>query len=87
MPKAEFSEQLLRLEALFLAESPEYESWLSTVEKSAEQDPRFAFELGKWELAALDPNKAASWLESLPKNVRQTLLGVLLADSYSLLQR
>ena len=88
MPKAEFSDQLLRLEALFLAESPEYESWLSTVEKSAEQDPRFAFELGKWELAALDPNKAASWLESLPKNVRdKPLLGVLLADSYGALQR
>ena len=47
-----------------------------------------AFQLGRWQLVTLGPDKALSWLQGLPKNIRSTpLIGVLLADSYSALKR
>ena len=70
MPSAEFSDEMLRLQALFSAKSPEYESWLLKVERRASEDPRFAFELGRWKVAGLGHQKAVAWLESMPKSVR-----------------
>ena len=88
MPSAEFSDQLLRLQALFSARSSAYGSWLLKLEDRASQDPRLAFELGKWEIAALGPQKAVGWLEGIPKSVRdKPLIGVLMADCYSALNR
>ena len=88
MPSAAFSDQLLYLQALFAAESPDYESLLPSIEKMAAGDARFAFQLGRWEVAALGYQKAAAWLESLPRSVRDVpLIGVLVADCYSGLNR
>ena len=88
MPSAEFSDQLLRLQALFSARSSAYGSWLLKLEERASEDPRIAFVLGKWEIAALGPQKAVGWLEGIPKSVRdKPLIGVLMADCYSALNR
>jgi hypothetical protein len=88
MPSAAFSDQLLYLQALFAAKSPDCESMLPSIEKMAANDARFAFQLGRWEVAALGYQKAAAWLESLPKSVRDVpLIGVLVADCYSGLNR
>jgi hypothetical protein len=88
MRLAEFSDKIGRLWALFGARSPEYSSWLSQLEKSASENPQFAFELAKWKVMAMGPQAAAAWLESLPKSVRDQLqIRVLLADCYSALKR
>lgn len=88
MPAAEFSDQMLRLQALFSARSSEYESWLLKLENRASGDPRLAFELGKWEIGALGPRKAVAWLEGLPKDVKdKPLIGILIADCHSALKR
>ncbi|MGA7214057.1 MAG: tetratricopeptide repeat protein [Terrimicrobiaceae bacterium] len=88
LPSAQFSDQMLRLQSLFSARSPDYESYLAELERRALEDPRLAFELGKWELAALGPLKASAWLESTPKSMKDApLIGVLMADCYSALNR
>ena len=85
---AEFADKTLRLQALFVTKSPEYDRWLLDLEKSASDNPRFAFELGKWKVTAIGPQFAASWLESLPKATQNQLqISVLLADCYSTLGR
>lgn len=88
MPAAEFSDRLLRLQALWTAGSPDYESWRRELEESATANAQSAFQLGRWQLVTLGPETALSWPQGLPKNVRSTpLIGVLLADSFSALKR
>jgi len=88
MPLAEFSDRMLRLQALFAAKSPTCDSLLSDLEKRALENPQFALELGKWKVNALGPQLAATWLERMPKNMRDELrISGLLADCYSALNR
>jgi tetratricopeptide (TPR) repeat protein len=87
-PAADFSDRMLRLQALFAAKSPAYDSWLSDLEKSALETPRFALELGKWKVSALGPQVAATWLESARELLkRDPQISVLLAECYSELKR
>ena len=87
-PSAEFSDRMLRLQALFAAKSPSYESWLSDLEKRAFENPQFALDLGKWKVVAMGPQMAAAWLESAPKSVQEApATSALLADCYSALER
>ena len=88
LPSAEFSDRLLRLQALFAAKSPAYDVWLSDLEKGAFENPQFALELGKWKAITIGPQTAAAWLESAPNSVRHELaISALLADCYSTLDR
>ena len=87
-PLAELSDRLLYLQALFATKSPSFDSGLSDLEKMALENPQFVVELGKWKLNILGPQQAATWLESIPENIRENLtIGVLLADCYSKLKR
>lgn len=67
MPSADFSDRMLRLQALFGAKSPEYDSWLSDLKKRASENPKLALELAKWKVIAMGPQRAAAWLESAGK--------------------
>jgi tetratricopeptide (TPR) repeat protein len=85
-PSAEFSDRMLRLQALFVTKSPEYDSLISDLETSAFEDPRLALELGRWKVFAAGPQAAAAWLKSAPDRVRsEPEISVQLAECYSAL--
>jgi hypothetical protein len=88
MPSADFSDRMLRLQALFGAKSPEYDSWLSDLKKRASENPKLALELAKWKVIAMGPQRAAAWLESAPESLqKEPTIGAVLADCYSSLAR
>jgi Flp pilus assembly protein TadD len=88
MPSADFSDRMLRLQALFGAKSPEYDSWLSDLKKRASENPKLALELAKWKVIAMGPQRAAAWLESAPESLqKEPAIGAVLADCYSSLAR
>jgi tetratricopeptide (TPR) repeat protein len=88
MPSAAFSDRVMRLQALFGAKSPAYNSWLSDLEKDAFENPHLALELGKWKVIAMGPQMASVWLESAPKGVQDDpAISGLLAECYSALDR
>jgi tetratricopeptide (TPR) repeat protein len=85
---AEFSDRMLRLQALFAANPLEGIRWLSEIEKDATGSPRFAFQLAKWKAGATGPQSAVDWLEGQSKAVRDDIpISMLLADCYSALGR
>ncbi len=87
-PSIEFSDKILHLRALNAARSPDYDRWLSQLERSGFETPQFAIELAKWKLSALGPQSAADWLERAPDQVRrQPSVNLLLAECYSALGR
>jgi hypothetical protein len=87
-PSIEFSDKILYLRALNAARSPDYDRWLSQLERSGFETPQFAIELAKWKLSALGPQSAADWLERAPDQVRrQPSVNLLLAECYSALGR
>jgi hypothetical protein len=87
-PSAAFSDRMLRLQALFAANSLAYHSWLSDLEKDAFENPQFALELGKWKVMAMGPQIAAVWLESAPKGMQDNpAISGLLAECYNALER
>jgi Tetratricopeptide repeat len=88
MPLAELSDRMLYLQALFAAKSPSFEDWHSDLEKAALENTQFALELAKWKVDALGPQAASTWLERLPKSIRENpATCVLLAECYSTLKR
>jgi tetratricopeptide (TPR) repeat protein len=88
MPSVAFSDRMLRLQVLFAAKAPAYDTWLSELEKGAVANPQFALELGKWKATAMGPQITVAWLESAPNSVRDELaIRALLADCYSALDR
>ncbi|HEY5705720.1 MAG TPA: hypothetical protein VIS96_09115 [Terrimicrobiaceae bacterium] len=88
MPSAEFSDRLLRLQALSAAKSPECDHWLSDLEERAFEKPQYALELAKWKLVSTGPDKAVAWLEGVSRNVQDDLaIRAMLADCYSALER
>ena len=85
-PSVEFSDRMLRLQALFAAKSSAYDSWLSDLEKRAFENPQFALELGKWKVIAMGPQIAAAWLERAPKSIQDDpAISALRAHCYSAL--
>jgi tetratricopeptide (TPR) repeat protein len=87
-PSAEFSDRMLRLEALFATKSPGYDRLISDLEKSAFEDPQSALEMGRWKVTWAGPQTAATWLESAPDGVRsEPDISALLAECYCALNR
>ena len=88
MSLAEVSDRLLHLEALFAAQSPSFETWLTDLEMMALENTPLALDLAKWEMNALGAEAASNWLERLPPSTRETpAVSAVLADCYSALQR
>jgi hypothetical protein len=87
LPSAQFSDQMVRLQALFSARYPEYERWLAELERRAFKDPRFAFdsENGSSRSGAAQSSRVVG--EHAQERERRALIGVLLADCYSALNR
>jgi Flp pilus assembly protein TadD len=88
MPLAEVSDRMLHLEALFVAKSPSFESWLADLERIALDNMPLALDVAKWKMNVLGAQAACSWLERLPPSTRENpTIGALLADCYGALQR
>lgn len=73
-----FGDQLLRLDVLRLAKSPEYKPTLAQYEHNAGIDLTKLSDMAKWLMQRNSPTDALAWLHSLPMQVQTNAPAVLL---------
>lgn len=76
---AAFGDQLLRLQALHVAQSADEASHLALIFEAARGTTDAAIELGRWFIASRQPTKALDWMNSLSPAIRTNLPGALVA--------
>lgn len=69
-PSAGFSDKIDYLELLRENKSPEYASWLGSLEKDSTTSSANAFALGHWMATTGNPADALRWLKSLPPHTQ-----------------
>lgn len=73
-----FGDQLLRLDVLREAKSPEYKTTLTQYERMAAVDLTKLSDMTKWLMLRTSPSDALAWLHSLPMQIQTNSPGVLL---------
>jgi len=73
-----WADRLLRLQALKQATDPKFQSELSDVEREAGSNSRNLYECARWEMDALSPAAALSWLRTLPPGLQTNQPAALL---------
>ena len=72
-PKATYADKLGHLEILDAAKSPQFDSWLASLETDASQAPQHAYILSRWMIKERTPEFAMKWLEALPTATRTNM--------------
>ncbi len=76
---AAFGDQLLRLQALHVAQADDEAAHLARTSEIARGQADAAIELGRWFIASRQPTKALDWMNSLSPAIRTNLPGALVA--------
>ena len=80
-----FEDHLLRLDALRLTKSDQYNSYLASCEREAAADPGKLSAMSIWLLERHLPAQVLSWLQSQPANIRTNLPAALVISQCQML--
>ncbi len=84
---AEFSDRLVELDLLRLAQDPRQSEFLTRLQGESSTSPLKSYQLGKWLLANSKPERTLAWIQNLPASTRTNLpLPLLETDCRMLLK-